>query len=92
VRTILFPQLPLVWSKLPLSLPESISSFLSAGNVKLETLTLELAGLLTFKVVAIVFGMLVVLLALIGFGADGGDIERASLGLIDRIDVDEGFR
>jgi hypothetical protein len=91
VRTILLPQLPLVWSKLPFSLPETISSFLSAGNVKLEPPTLGLAGVLKFKVVAIVFGTLVVLLTLIGFGGEGGD-ERASLGLIDRIDVEEGFR
>ena len=91
MRTILFPQLPLVWSKLPLSLPETISSFLSAGNAKLETLTLGLAGVLKFKAVAIVFGTLVVLFSLIGFGGDGGDVESASLGLIDRIDVDEGF-
>lgn len=91
MRTILFPQLPL-WSKLPLSLPETTSSFLSAGDVKLETLTLGLAGVLKFKVVAVVFGTLVVLFPLIGLRGDGGDVERASLGLIDRIDVDEGFR
>jgi hypothetical protein len=96
VRTILFPQLPLVCSKLPLSRPGATSSFLSDERVNAETPRLGLAArgdLLKFRAVVTVLGVLA--LSLTDLCVDdvvGGELDRISLGLIDRTEVDEGFR
>ena len=91
VSTILFPQLPLVCSKLPLSRPVVASSFFSAGNANAETLTLGLVGSVLLK-----FPMELYARFPFGcFGGDppsGGDEERASEGLMERMEVEEGFR
>jgi hypothetical protein len=84
-----------VWSKLPFSRSETVSSFLSAGKGKAETLTLGVpTGSLIFKPVATVFSVEFVP-PFNDFGREEfvlWDAEIASLGLIDRIDADEGFR
>jgi hypothetical protein len=95
VNTILFPQFPLVCSKLPRSLvPDTASSFLSAGRLNAETLTLGLAGngcLLNVKSEATgaaplrgrCWGELVC-------GEPTG--ETASEGVMERIEAYEGWR
>ena len=88
MSTILFPQFPLVPSKLLLcSFTAEDSSFLSAASAKGERLTLELAGVPLLEGNAAGGNDE---LPLAGF--QGGDVETASIGDIDRIDADEGLR
>jgi hypothetical protein len=103
VKTIRFPQFPFVCSKLPRSLvPGTACSFLSAGKLKAETLTLGLAVKFTLldveaEATGVMPGTVFPLRGLCcGERASGepvtGEGETASEGVIERMEVEEGFR
>ena len=92
VNTILFPQLPLVCSKLPRS---DLPSCFSAGKENAETLTLGLGGKGFFsnrKVDEVIGVFPPVPFGLGGDAVIGGDMERTSPGDMDRIEVLDGLR